>query len=319
MKIEEIEKVAVVGAGIMGHDLALLFSRAGYPVIMRDVTPELVTKGITNARSDLEVFINRGHISKSEASEIMGRITVTTDLEEAVSDADFVTEAVTENLDLKKEIFSEMESYCARETILASNTSGIMMSDISAEMKHPERTIITHYHIPPHIVPVVEVVKGNRTSEGTLEITCDLLKKIGKLPVIIKKEIEGFISNRLQFAMVREAFHLVDEGVADPVDIDLVVRAGFGFRYPTYGPFVQMDQSGLDTYLTLACRLFKNLSNRTDDPESIRKLVAQGKLGVKSGEGFYNYAEYDKTEFINQRDDEFLARVEEMTKRGVFD
>ena len=319
MKLDDIRKIAVLGAGIMGHGIAIIYARAGYPVILRDISEELLTTGIEHIKNDLEIFTSRGHMTQSDAQVVASRIKCTTDLNEAVSEVDFITEAIPENLELKRKIFADMEKYCSEETVITSNTSGLKITDIASKMSHPERTIITHYSNPPHILPLVEIVKGEYTSSEVVNLTYDFMRSVGEIPIMVKKEVEGFIINRLIFALFREAFYLLENGVAELNDIDQAIKAGFGFWFPISGPFELIDQAGTDTILSVASNLFGNLSNSSEAPEMLKRLVEEGHLGVKTGKGFYNYQREDLDKLLKLRTDEFLERAEDMHKKGKFD
>ncbi|MDI6761427.1 MAG: 3-hydroxyacyl-CoA dehydrogenase NAD-binding domain-containing protein [Thermodesulfobacteriota bacterium] len=182
-----------------------------------------------------------------------------------------------------------MDKYCPPHTIIASNTSGLSLTEMASGIHRQDRPVITHWWNPPHIIPVVKVVKGQFTSDQTVDLVCQLLKTIGKKPVKILKEVPGFLGNRLQFALYREALACLKEGVASAEDIDTAVKGSFGFRFPTLGPLETSDFGGLDTFLTISQYLFEVIDRSTEPPELLKEMVSQGKLGVKTGEGFFSY------------------------------
>ena len=287
MKLSRIRQIAVIGAGIMGHGFAQVFAQKGFPVFLHDVNKQILKKASLRIAANLDTFIKHGIIRQKEKKAALEKIATTTDLKVAVGKADFVLEAVPEIMDLKKEVFTKLDQWAPPHTILASNTSGLSITEIGAVTRRPEKTIITHGGNPPHIIPVIEIVRGEKTSDETAELTYRLMLKLGKKPVRLLKEVPGFLFNRLQFALYREALHCLEEGVATAEDIDLVVKAGYGFRLSILGPLETSDFGGLDTFYRICQNLFPELSDVKSPPALLKKLVEEGKLGVKTGEGFY--------------------------------
>ena len=302
MPVNKIKKIAVVGAGIMGHGFAMVFAQKGYPVFLYDIDARLLEKALARIAANLDTFVEHGLIRQKEKSAALGRIATTTDLEVAAGRADFVLEAIPEVLDLKKEVFRKLDQTSPPHTILASNTSGLSITEIGSATRRPDKTIIVHGANPPHIIPVVEIVRGIKTSEETAEVCYRLMLKLGKRPVRLLKEVPGFLFNRLQFALYREAMHCLETGVATAEDIDLVVKAGYGFRLATLGPLETSDFGGLDTFLRICENLFPRLDDAKEPPPLLKKLVAEGKLGVKSGEGLYHYPKAAIKRKIRERD-----------------
>ena len=230
MSTKDIRNIAVIGAGLMGHSIAQEFAVSGYRVSLNDVSEERLDHARERIRQNLEMLGR-----SDEWDGVASRITFTGDLRTAVEGADLVIEAITENLDIKRELFAELESICGSDTILASNTSTYMPSQLAEATQNPERVIVMHYFNPPHVVPLVEVVGGRDTSPDTVETVRDLLVSQGKKPVVLEKEALGFIGNRLQAALLRECFALVENGVVRPEDIDTVVTTSFGRRLGVAG------------------------------------------------------------------------------------
>lgn len=309
MRLSQIKQVAVIGAGIMGHGFAQVFAQKGFPVFLYDIDKEILKKASLRIASNLDTFIKHGIIRQKEKKAALEKIATTTDLREAVGKADFVLEAIPEIMDLKKEAFTKLDQLAPPHAILASNTSGLSITEIGAVTRRPEKTIITHGGNPPHIIPVIEIVRGEKTSDKTAELTYRLMLKLGKKPVRLLKEVPGFLFNRLQFALYREALHCVEAGVATAEDIDLVVKAGYGFRLPVLGPLETSDFGGLDTFYRICQNLFPELSDVKSPPALLKRLVEEGKLGVKTGEGFYRYSPPLIRKKIQERDRRLLQQL----------
>jgi len=309
INFSNIKKIGVIGSGIMGHGIGQTFALAGYEVILNDISDSLLKKALQRIRSNLDTFIEFGITTPEAAQDALGRINTTKNLITTAERSDFVVEALPEVMELKKNTFKELDRCCPPHTVLATNTSGLSLTEIASDIKRQDRTVITHWWNPPHIIPVVEVVKGRFTSDQTVDLVLQLLKTIGKKPVKILKEVPGFLGNRLQFALYREALACLREGVASAEDIDSAVKGTFGFRLPTIGPLETSDFGGLDTYLHIAEYLFKEIDRSTEPPEILKGKVALGKLGVKTGEGFFPYPPDKVEEKIKERDRQFLKRL----------
>jgi 3-hydroxybutyryl-CoA dehydrogenase len=309
MKSSRIKKVAVIGSGIMGHGIGQTFALGGYEVTLNDISDELLNKALLQIRKNLDTFIEFGITTTEAAKEAFSRIKTATKLRDAVKNSDFVVEALPEVMALKKRVFKELDEYCPPHTIIASNTSGLSLTEMASGIERQAQAVIAHWWNPPHIIPVVEIVKGRFTSDETVTLTYQLLAAIGKRPVKILKEVPGFLGNRLQCALYREALACLRDGVATAEDIDLAVKGTFGFRLPTLGPLETSDFGGLDTFLNICWYLFKEIDRSTDPPEVLKEKVAQNKLGVKTGEGFYPYPGEKAQERIKERDRQFLQRL----------
>ncbi len=309
MAFPQTKKVSVVGSGIMGHGIGQTFALGGYEVTLNDISDDLLEKARRQIRSNLDTFVEFGITTPERAKEALFRIKTDKNLKMAVREADVVVEALPEVMDLKKRIFKELDEYCSPHTIIATNTSGLSLTEMASGIKREDQAIITHWWNPPHIIPVVEVVKGRSTSDKTMDLVYQLLVSIGKKPVKILKEVPGFLGNRLQFALYREALYCLKEGVASAEDIDMAVKGTFGFRLPTIGPLETSDFGGLDTFLNISEYLFKEIDRSTGPPEILREKVKQGKLGIKTGEGFFRYTPQEAEKRIKERDRQFLQRL----------
>jgi len=309
MKIEQIRKVAVIGAGTMGHGIAQTFAQNGFSVNLTDAVESVLVRVKEKIHANLRTLAEGGLISDKEAEQTLDRISVVKGLNTAVRDADFVTEAVVENLEIKQALFKEMEKFCSPDTILASNSSTLKITDTSSLMERPERAVITHWFNPPHIVPLVEVVRGEKTSQETFDIAYALLIKIGKAAVKIRKEIPGFLVNRVQVATYREVISLVEMGVASKEDIDLAIKTSMAFRLASFGPLRIMDMGGLDIWNKVFEQLLGEIDSKTEVPESLKKKVERRELGVKTGKGFYEYTPESIRALIKERDKQFVNRL----------
>ena len=303
--------IAVVGAGIMGHGIAQAFAQKGYPINLYDVESGVLDDALESIRSNLCTFVEFGVTDEASIEETIKSIHPFTRLNDAVRDADFVVEAAPEDIELKRDIFNQMDAYTHDHAILASNTSMLSISEFGSGTTKQDKLIITHWFNPPHIVPTVEVVMGKETSKETFSVTFDLLKKIGKQPVKVLKEIPGFLINRIQTAMFREVLSLLEQGMASPEDLDLAVKGSFGFRLGVIGILETMDLAGLDLMAKGTGYLYPYLDKSNKPHSVLMEKVNQNHLGAKTGEGFFSYpsdpAQKDGTSPIKERDKKLLA------------
>lgn len=301
-----IKKIAIIGSGVMGSGIAQSFAVSGYFVTINDIKEELLNHAQNRISENLSLLIEEGALTGREKQGALANITYSVDLEGAVRDADFIIEAIPEVIELKLNLYQQLEEIIKPDAIVASNTSTFPISQLMEKASFAERMVITHFFNPGHLVPLVEIVQHDETKPEIVKTTMDLMRKIGKSPILLKKEIAGFIANRLQTALMREAFYLLKEGVADAEDIDTAITAGPGFRWAFTGPIEIADFGGLDTWQ----RVFDNVSPVLDQskeaPALIRDLVAEGKLGTKSGEGIFTYEESTVSQKINERDRNFI-------------
>lgn len=301
-----MERIAVLGCGTMGHSIALNAAWAGLSVTMQGISDADLEQGWTNMLKKLEVMLNNGILSESEAGHIQENIKMTVSVEEAVQGATFVIEAVPENIQLKINLFKRLDALCAPDVILASNTSGLSPTEIASETGHPERTVVTHFWNPAHLIPLVEVVRGEKTGDEAVERSFQLLKQMKKKPIEVKKEVPGFVGNRLQYALFREAQYLLEEGIASKEDIDDAVTYGIGRRLPVSGPLMTADMGGLDVFSAISDYLFQHLSSAEESLPALKKLVSEQKLGDKTGEGYYKWDEDFSKEYNQKREAELI-------------
>jgi len=273
----------------MGHGIAQIFAVHGFPVSLLDVNDEVLAKAIENVRANLTLLAKNGIGKKENIEGAVRKIKTTRDLKEAVSGARFVVEAVAEQLELKQKLFQEMDEICSEDAILATNTSVISITEIGARAKGRKRIVGTHFWNPPYLIPLVEVVPGSDTSPRTVDSTYDLLKSVGKHPVKVKKDVPGFVGNRLQHALWREAISIVDQGIADAATVDEVIRNSFGIRLPVLGPLETADMVGLDLTLQIHNYILKYIERSTEPAPILKQKVEKGELGFKTGRGFQEW------------------------------
>lgn len=281
----EIKKIGVVGAGVMGSGIAQVCAQAGFEVIMRDLTDELVEKGLKNIENFLNEGIKRGKVTEEQKQQTLSRIKGTTKLED-LKDVDFVIEAVVEIMDIKKQVFQELDKLVRPEVILSTNTSSLSITEIAQSTKRPDKVVGMHFFNPAQLMRLVEIVRGLDTSDETVKVCYELSEKLGKIPVVVNKDVPGFIVNRIMMIQFMEAIRLYEEGVASLEDIDKAVK--FGLNYPM-GPFELMDLTGLDVGYYVNEYLSQELDHWPSTPYSLKVRVKAGKLGRKTGEGWYRY------------------------------
>ena len=307
MTIHNISHIAVIGAGLMGHGIAQEFASAGYHVRLHDVTDEHLQTARTQIEKNLGVLAENAIIEKGSIPSTLQRIQTATELATVAENADFVVEAVTENLPLKQQIFEELDAICPPHTILASNTTALMPSQIGANAKRKDQILNTHYFNPPYLIPLVELIRSPDTSDETVSVAFELLTSIGKTPAIIEKEALGFVGPRLQAALIREAFAIVERGIASAETVDLVVRNSFGRRLSVAGPFEVFELAGWDLVLAAFEELYKDLNSSDDINPLLQQMVESGKLGVKSKEGFYEWTD-EKVQALRDKMNQVLIQ-----------
>ena len=298
-----MNQVGVVGGGMMGFGIAINFALGGYSTVISDLSDEVLTRSIANINSALNLFVEEELITRGQADDAADRIKTTTDLAEVATDSDFITEAIVERSRDKRELFNKLDKLCPRHTILASNTSGLVLSDFGSDVTRQDKLVITHYFTPPHIVPGVEVAKGPETSDETYDITCDLMERSRKIPIRLRKELPGYLINRLQSAMSSEALRLWAEGMASAEDIELGVVSTFGFRMPHEGPFRHYDLSGVWKW-----------------PEDIRPphSIENEKIRIRLAEGIPWFVDPERfDEALEKRDREYIRRLKELYGSSV--
>lgn len=298
----EKKNVAIIGAGLMGPGIAACSTMSGHPTILVDRTLELATTGVEKAKQNLTQLLDNQLIDQEQANAAAALLQAKVDLEEAVADSFMVIEAVSENLTLKQELFETIDRITDPEVIITSNTSGLRITDIAKYAKHPERMVTTHFWFPAHLVPLVEVVIGDKSDETVAFRVHELLKGWNKAPVIVKKDLPGQLANRILQAVIREAINIVQMGLATPEDVDTAIKMGMGIRFPVWGPLEHIDAVGLDLALSVQRDVLVGLNNEPVPPGYLQELVEQEQLGYKTGKGFYNWQVKDMQELASNRD-----------------
>lgn len=283
----QVKKVGIIGAGTMGNGIAQLAAQIGCEVVMRDINDDFVGRGIENIDRFLTKSVEKKKLQADEKVAIMGRIKGTTDMSD-LKDVDFVVEAVLEDLDLKKEVFQELDEICRPEVVLASNTSSMSITEIAAATKRPEKVCGMHFFNPAPLMKLVEIIRGYATSDETVATTTQISKDMGKVTVEIKKDTPGFIVNRIMIPHFIEAIKIVEEGIASIEDVDTAVKNGL--NYPM-GPFELMDLTGIDIAYHVMEYFYKELNKESkwSSPNLLKTIIRAGRLGRKTGAGWYEY------------------------------
>lgn len=284
MKI--LKKAAVIGAGMMGHGIAQLFAMAGLDVFLVDVNEEILDKALKEINWSLGKLVEKGKLTDENAKKTFLRVKATTNLEDACKDVDFVVEAVPENLELKKQVFSRLDKASPNHTILATNTSSLSITEIANATQRPEKVVGMHFFNPPVLMPLVEVVKGEKTSDETIETTINLAKRLGKTPALVKKDVRGFIVNRILVSMFTDACHAVRRGEATMEMVDATIKYKAGLPM---GAFELADYLGLDIVYSVSKVMEEAYGERAKVCPLLEQLVKEGKFGQKSGKGFYDW------------------------------
>ena len=296
-----IERVAVIGAGTMGNGIALWFAKAGLQVRMRDVSPGILDRARQAQEGTLKAMAAAGAIREADVAAILGRIHPTTQIADAVGDADFVLEAAPEILDLKRAVFVEVEAAAPPGVPLASNTSGISIGEIAAGVKDPARVVGMHWWNPPHVVRVIEIIRGPGTGEAAFRAAMDLTAQVGKKVVVCQKDVPGFLGNRILYALLREAMYCYEQGIGTAEDIDTMVREAFALKLAFMGPMALLDLAGVDIYHNVARYLNGGLCDAKEVAPIAADMVTRGALGLKTGKGFYDYANVNIPDLMRQR------------------
>jgi 3-hydroxybutyryl-CoA dehydrogenase len=288
MKAEEVRSIALLGAGMIGHGLALHFAKSGYQVTLFSRTQQTLDKAIEGVKGELAPLLADQAGKDEEIAKIVGKIKTTRDMAEAVANAPIVIESIAEDLKIKQDTFQELDKISPPEKILATNTSVISITEIASKAKNRNRIVGTHFWYPPYLIPLVEVVKGKDTSDDTMEITYQFMKKAGKYPIKCLKDVPGFVANRLQHALWREAISIVENGIADAATVDAAIKQSFGIRVAVLGPLENADMAGLDLTLAIHNTVLKHLEASPNPSPLLKEKVKKGELGFKSGKGFYD-------------------------------
>lgn len=281
--MREIKNIAVFGAGKMGNGIAQLFATGGYPVYLWAFDDNEKTRAMEIIRENLGLLVANGIVEAAAVPGIIERITITTDHDAVAAKADMAIECILENMALKQAFFKKLDAMTDPDVLLCTNTSAMSITEIVSMSDHKERIVGTHFWNPPFLIPLVEVVKTVYVADGVAEQVCEVLKGVGKKPIIAKKDVPGFIANRMQNALGREAVSIVANGIADPADVDMAVKYSFGMRLGSIGPIEQIDSIGADLCLNIGSYIYPFLENSTEASPLLKEKVEKGELGFKSG------------------------------------
>ena len=304
MNASALSHVVIAGAGTMGASLAQIFAQAGIQVTLWNRSQAGLDRAAALIRSNQSALVSAGRLSADDSNALMERIVPTTE-DACFPTASFLLESIAEDLTLKQDFFRRISTLVPVDCILTTNTSGLSISAIGSTVAEPGRFCGMHWINPPHLVPLVEVIQGTDTGDGTMDFVYALAQRLRKKP-IRAKDLPGFIMNRLQLALLREALALVDSGAATAEDVDAAVKYGLGLRYACVGPFETMDLGGVDIFCRIANYLLADLDDRKDTPPLLQTLTEQGACGVKSGHGFYDYSGEKAAAALENRDQKFI-------------
>ena len=304
MNASALSHVVIAGAGTMGASLAQIFAQAGIQVTLWNRSQAGLDRAASLIRSNQSALVAAGRLSADDSNALMERIVPTTE-DACFPTASFLLESIAEDLTLKQDFFRRISTLVPVDCILTTNTSGLSISAIGSAVAEPVRFCGMHWINPPHLVPLVEVIQGTDTGDGTMDFVYALAQRLRKKP-IRAKDLPGFIMNRLQLALLREALALVDSGAATAEDVDAAVKYGLGLRYACVGPFETMDLGGVDIFCRIASYLLADLDDRKDTPPLLQTLTEQGACGVKSGHGFYDYSGEKAAAALENRDQKFI-------------
>jgi 3-hydroxybutyryl-CoA dehydrogenase len=324
IKSSDIKTVAIAGAGLMGSSMAQIFAAHGRAVAVYDISADSIERGRELIDINQRAGIREGKIGEAASRELVGRISFSGS-PGVFASADFVVECIVENMDAKKGFWAEISETAKPDAALTSNTSGLSINGIAAAVKGPERFAGMHWVNPPHLIPLVEVIAGDSTAAETMDTVYEVALSVGRRPVRVRKDAKGFVLNRLQFAILREAMHIVESGIADMEDVDSVMKHGLGLRYACLGPFETADLGGLDTFYRIADYLFGDLADTKSVPELLAAPYRAGEYGTKSGKGFYDYSGGRAERAVSERDAMLMRLAEclydrrELTSQDFFD
>jgi len=284
-----IKNITVFGPGMMGSGIAQVFAGNEDLKVTIFIREKFEYDCMDKIKSNLQVLKENNVINEEKIKGILDRITLTEDLQEAVKDADFVVECIPEIMELKQDLFKRLEPICKETTIFATNTSVMSITEISEKVKDKSRLVGTHFWNPPYLIPLVEIIKSDYTSDEVMDKTMELLKKVDKHPIRVNKDVPGFVANRLQHALWREAISIVENGIADAATVDEAVKYSFGLRLPVLGPMENSDMVGTDLTLNIHSYILKHLENSTEPSPILKEKVEAGDLGFKTGKGFQEW------------------------------
>lgn len=312
--MNSIHRVAIVGAGTMGNGIAQVCAQSGKSVVLVDPYYDALELAREKIEKNVELLIANGMLAEGIGMEVLRGIEFTQKMEVA-ADAEIVIEAIPEQFHLKQKLFAKLSDICSQDCIFASNTSGTPITQIAGMATHPERVLGTHFFQPAHLIPLVEIIQTEYTDETVIEKTVDFITSIGKTPARVKRDIPGFVANRLQHALAREAMSLVQKGIVSSEDLDTIVKESFALRMIFTGPIQQRDMNGLDTHIFVNEYLYPDLEDTKEPLAIIKNKVAADELGVKTGKGFYDWAGQSPVEVYNTKNQELVSLLKFLKKQ----
>lgn len=310
--MKDIKKIVVAGAGLMGTSMAQIFAQYGFDVVIYDIIEPALEKSKELIRINQEEQVKMGELTSEESEKLQARLSHSVD-KNVFADCDLVVESVIEKLEIKQSFWAEVSRIVPEDAILATNTSGLSITAIAKDIHKPERFCGMHWFNPAHLIPLIEVIKGDMSSDETCAEVYALALKIGKEPINVKKDALGFIGNRVQLAVLREALHIVESGIGDFEDVDRAMKYALGFRYACFGPFEVCDFGGLDTFYHIQTYLNADLCDTKEPQPTLKALYDKGEFGVKAKKGFYDYSNGKDEEAIRKRD-ELYMKVSKLLK-----
>lgn len=301
-----IKNITIFGPGMMGSGIGIQFAQKGCNVVLRAREKFEEDYAVENIDRNIKDMIENRIMTVEEGEEIKKNIKIIYDMEEAVKDAELIFECVIEDMDIKQNLFKTLDEICPENVILATNTSVMSITEIASKSVHRHRIVGTHFWNPAFLIPLVEIIRTEDTSDLVVDTVYDFLKDCGKRPVKVNKDVPGFIGNRLQHALLREALYIVENGIADPATVDEAVKYGFGMRTPVLGPMEHADMVGTDLSLSIQTYLLKHLASSTEPSQILKDAVEKGDLGFKSGKGIQEWSEKEVAESKRRLNDHLI-------------